>query len=273
MIVVHGHRGARAIKPENTIVAFEEALRLGVDVLEMDIGITKDRVAILSHDRFINQDICQYEDGKRVTEKIPIFSLTLKEVKKFDCGSIRNPKFPKQITSPKEKIPTLDEVFNYVKNSKWPVAAKVEFNIETKIEDDRSDLGPLPDEFAKIVIGVINKHGMLSRTILQSFDYRTLRVARKEVPTLRLSALVEGFFSNMIKVARVEKPDIVSPDFTLLSQSKVSELHKMGIQVVPWTLNAESEWRKAVEWGVDGIISDDPGALISFLVKNKLRQQ
>ncbi len=266
-ILVHGHRGCRAVRPENTLASMAEALRFGVDVLEMDIGITKDRVAILSHDKFINKDICQYEDGRAVTEKIPIFSLTLKEVKKFDCGSLRNPKFPKQVPAPKEKIPTLEEVFQLVIKSKEPVAKTVEFNIETKIEADTPELGPSPEEFSAIVIDVIKKYGMQERVILQSFDFRTLHAAKKTNPELRLATLVEGFFSNLIKVARAEKPAFMSPDFSLLNAKKVEELHALGVKVVPWTLNKESEWRDAIEWGVDGIITDDPEPLIAYLKK------
>lgn len=268
-MIVHGHRGSRAVKPENTLAAMAEALRVGADVLEMDLVITKDKIPVLSHERVINKDICQYEDGRPVKESIPFISLTLKEVKKFDCGTKKNLKFPKQIPVPGEKIPTLEEVFQLVQNSKEASAKKVEFNIETKIEVDHPDLSPPPEEFAKLVLEVIRKFNMKDRVILQSFDFRTLRAARAEMPDLRTSTLVEGFFSNVIKIAREEKPQFMSPDFSLLSAKKVSELQGMGVKVVPWTLNKESEWRNAVSWGVDGIITDDPEALIYYLKTQK----
>lgn len=266
--IVHGHRGCRWVRPENTIAAMTEALRVGVDVLEMDLVITKDRIPVLSHEKVINKDICQYENGRPVTEAIPFISLTLKEVKKFDCGTKKNPKFPTQNPVPGEKIPTLEEVFQMVLKSKEPSAKKVEFNIETKIEADHPELSPTPEEFSKLVLEVIRKHNMKDRVILQSFDFRTLRAAHAEMPDLRIATLVEGFFSNIIKVAREEKPQIMSPDFSLLSAKKVAELHEMGVKVVPWTLNRESEWKNAISWGVDGIITDDPESLVKYLKEN-----
>lgn len=267
-IIVHGHRGCRAVRPENTLASMTEALRVGVHVLEMDIGITKDRVPVLSHDKFINKDICQYEDGRRVTSKIPIFSLTLKEVRTFDCGTLKNPKFPKQVPAPKEKIPTLEEVLQMVVKSKDAAAQTVEFNIETKIEADTPELAPSPEEFVTLIMNVIKKYKLENRVILQSFDFRTLRAARKTHPEVRVSTLVEGYFANVVKIARSEKPTVMSPDFSLLSAKKVEELHSLGVQVVPWTLNTESEWREAIAWGVDGIITDDPESLINYLKKN-----
>lgn len=270
-MIVHGHRGARAIKPENTLAAMTEALRVGANVLEMDLVITKDKIPVLSHEKVINKDICQYEDGKPVTGQIPFISLTLKEVKKFDCGTKKNLKFPKQVPVPGEKIPTLEEVFQLVQKSKDASAKTVEFNIETKIEADHPDLSPAPEEFAKLVLEIIRKYNMKDRVILQSFDFRTLRAARAEMPDLRISTLVEGFFANIIKIAREEKPQFMSPDFSLLSAKKVVQLHEMGVKVVPWTLNKESEWRSAISWGVDGIITDDPEALIYYLKSNPVK--
>ncbi|OQW51529.1 MAG: hypothetical protein A4S09_09875 [Proteobacteria bacterium SG_bin7] len=268
-MIVHGHRGSRAVKPENTLAAMAEALRIGVDVLEMDLVVTRDRIPVLSHEKIVNKDICQYEDGRPVTENIPFISLTLKEVKKFDCGTKPNLKFPKQIPVPGEKIPTLEEVFQLVQKSKETSAKTVEFNIETKIEEDHPELSPPPEEFARLVLDIISKYDMKERVILQSFDFRTLRAARAKMPELRISTLVEGFFSNIVKIARQEKPQFMSPDFGLLSAKKVSELHNMGVKVVPWTLNKESEWRNAISWKVDGIITDDPEALLHYLKSQK----
>src|SRR5438552_16180108 len=84
-IQVHGHRGARAMRPENTIPAFEYAISVGVDVLELDMAVTKDDVLVVSHDPLLNPEICQ---GPRAS--IPIRTLTLKELRQWDCGALRN---------------------------------------------------------------------------------------------------------------------------------------------------------------------------------------
>src|SRR5687768_1566903 len=93
-IEVHGHRGARARFPENSIPAFDHALKVGAHALEMDLAVTKDKVLVLHHDPHINPDICLQSGGVTIQNPPLISSLTLKEVKSYDCGSIQNKKFP-----------------------------------------------------------------------------------------------------------------------------------------------------------------------------------
>src|ERR1700730_3510215 len=90
-VVVHGHRGARARFPENTIPAFQYAIRAGVDVLELDMAITRDNVVVVSHDPIVDPPVCT---GPRPTAVI--HELTLAEVKQWDCGAVQNPRFPHQ---------------------------------------------------------------------------------------------------------------------------------------------------------------------------------
>src|SRR5258706_2089316 len=120
-ILVHGHRGARAVRPENTIPAFEYAIKTGVDVLEMDMAVTRDNVIVISHDPILEAPICIGPQPRAI-----IHELTLAEVREWDCGAVRNPDYPKQTPVPGTKIPTLDEVLNLSKRGKF------EFNIETK---------------------------------------------------------------------------------------------------------------------------------------------
>src|ERR1700692_1040101 len=102
-ILVHGHRGARAMRPENTIPAFEYAIKAGVDVLELDMAVTKDDVIVVSHDPLLNSEICKGPGAPQ-----PIRTLTLSELRQWDCGALRNPKFPKQTPIRGTHIPTLD---------------------------------------------------------------------------------------------------------------------------------------------------------------------
>src|SRR6266478_9969810 len=94
-ILVHGHRGARARRPENTLPAFQYALDQGVDVLELDVAVTKDNVAVVSHDPLINAAICS---GPKTG--VPIHTLTLAELKAYDCGGKQNPLFATQVPDP-----------------------------------------------------------------------------------------------------------------------------------------------------------------------------
>ncbi len=105
-IQVHGHRGARAVRPENTIPAFEYAIAAGADVLELDLAVTKDNQLVVSHDLHMNRKICRGPEGETA-----IRALTLAEIRAWDCGALKNPEFPRQQTVPGTRMPTLDEVF------------------------------------------------------------------------------------------------------------------------------------------------------------------
>ena len=106
-IQVHGHRGARAMRPENTLPAFEYAIAQGVDALELDMAVTRDNVIVVSHDPILHPPVCS---GPR--DRAVIHELTLAEVKQWDCGAKQNPGFPKQQTAAGTRMPTLDEVFD-----------------------------------------------------------------------------------------------------------------------------------------------------------------
>lgn len=267
---VQGHRGARGVRPENTLPAFQYALEIGVDTLELDAVVTKDGIVVVSHDPILNPDLCLDSKGQKIQKNIVIRTLTLEELKKFDCGSLINPKFPKQIPQPKTTIPTLAEVFDLVVESKLPQAKKIQFNIETKIDEDEPELTPAPEEFVKLILMIVKKYQILNRTTLQSFDFRTLKVARQLEPTMSLAILLErrpfGFGSHsMIKLLQTYQAQILSPRYQWLKESDIVEVHKIGARVIPWTPNEKNDWKKLIEWGVDGIITDDPKNLIDFL--------
>src|ERR1039458_4655013 len=95
-ILVHGHRGARARRPENTIPAFQYAIEQGVDALEMDMAVTRDNVIVISHDPILQPPVCSGPAGN--AEKAVIHELTLAEVRQWDCGAVRNPRFDTQQT-------------------------------------------------------------------------------------------------------------------------------------------------------------------------------
>jgi len=262
---VQGHRGARAVLPENSIAAFQHALELGVDTLEFDMGVSKDGVVVIAHDQQINPIICQYKNGKEVSQGILIHQLTLAQIKEFDCGSKKNPRFEKQQLVPGSEIPTLDEVFKLVANSTLPNAKTVLFNIETKSDPNSPDAQPLPEEFVRAVLEVVDKYDLQSRVTLQSFDHRTLVAAKTMAPDLQLAALFRIKPDNWLSAAEAAKADIISPYYELIDQEDVKLIQDAELLVIPWTANNMEQWKKLVEIGVDGIITDDPEPLLEFL--------
>jgi glycerophosphoryl diester phosphodiesterase len=259
-ILVHGHRGARAMRPENTIPAFEYAIAQGVDVLELDMAVTKDDVLVVSHDPLINPVLCSGPGAPA-----PIRTFTLAELRKWDCGGKRNPLFAKQTPVPGTPIPTLDEVFSL------RAPASVEYNIETKIFADHPEYTPSPEKFAQMVLECVRRHKLDSRVMVQSFDFRTLHAMKAIAPAIRLSALYERGDESFVEVAKRAGAGIISPERSLVTPEKVKAAHDAGLQVVPWTSNTPAEWDKLVAARVDAIISDDPAALIAYLKEKKLR--
>ena len=111
---------------------------------------------------------------------------------------------------------------------------------------------------------------MVHRTILQSFDYRTLRVAKAITPHIRISALIAKTLPDLTAMAKQLGADIISPDLGWLTHEAVDEMHKAGIQVIPWTTTHPDEWDHLIDLGVDAIISDDPAALLRYLREKSL---
>jgi glycerophosphoryl diester phosphodiesterase len=255
-IQVHGHRGARALRPENTIPAFEYAIAQGVDVLELDLGVTKDGVVVVSHDSFLKAPICTGPKAQAV-----IVEHTLEELRQWDCGATRNPLFARQQTVPGTRIPTLDEVFALASKGNF------KFNIETKIDPSQPKLTVPPAEFARRVLAVIRKHKLEQRVILQSFDFRTLHEMKKLAPELTLAALYSGPAKDFVAIAKEAGASIISPEHRLVTPEQVKAAHAAKLQVVPWTANEPADWDRLIAAGVDAIISDDPAGLIAHLRK------
>lgn len=258
-ILVHGHRGARARRPENTVPAFRYALEQGVDVLELDVAVTKDGIPVVSHDPLLNPEICS---GPK--PGTAIHSLTLEELHQYDCGTKKNPNFADQVPVPGTRVPTLDEVLALGQGN------KVHFNIETKIFADKPELTPDAEVFTKLVLEQIRKHKLDDRVILQSFDPRTLRVMKRLAPGIRRAALFEKQ-QDWMAVAKEFEATLFSPQYRLVTPSLVAQAHKAGFQVVPWTADKAADWQLLADAGVDAIITDDPAALISWLKSKGLR--
>src|SRR5579863_314378 len=184
---IEAHRGGRALFPENTLVSFSGALSMGVNTLELDMGITNDDVIVVSHERWLNPDLAKGPDGNYVASPgIPYVGIPLSEVKKYDVGVI-NPEskyaanFPDQKKVPGTKIPTLAEVFALVRKSG---DNQVKLNIETKIDPNHPENSPDPERFVTLLLDLLKKEHFEDRVIVQSFDWRTLQLVQKRAPKI-----------------------------------------------------------------------------------------
>jgi len=261
---VQGHRGARGLKPENTIPAFITALDSGVMTLEMDVVITKDGQVVLSHEPFMSAAICLDSTGKPIAEKdekkYNIYEMTYTDVARYDCGSKGNEKFPEQQKLAVSK-PLLKDVIEAVENHiKSFTQYEVDYNIEIKSspETDKKFHPPV-EEYSDIVYNLLNQYLPMERVVIQSFDFRVLKYWHKKYPEIRLAALVENLKSIDANLNDLGfNPSIYSPYYKLLTKEKVAQLHKKKIRVIPWTVNEEKEMLLLKGMGVDGFITDYP---------------
>jgi glycerophosphoryl diester phosphodiesterase len=264
-IQVQGHRGARGNRPENTLPAFDYALALGVDVLELDLVVTGDRQVVVGHDPVLNPQICLDFDGKPLTRRVQVSELTLSELKRFDCGTLKHPRFPGQEPVPGTLMPTLGEFFQFLEESPRPKARTVALNIELKVDPEHPEWTVDRRLFVDLVLELIARYGVRDRVNLQSFDFETLQVVRAADATLVTAYLTETSQEDRIARTLACGASILSADFDLLTEQEVQRARTAGLKVIPWTLNQEAEWKRAVVWGVDGIITDYPGELLKFL--------
>jgi glycerophosphoryl diester phosphodiesterase len=284
---IEAHRGGRALLPENTLPAFANALSMGVDTLELDIGVTKDRAIVVSHERGLNPDLARSADGAYVAPPgIPFVQLRLEDVRKYDVGQIRPgssyaAQFPDQRALPGTPIPTLKEVLDLVRKSG---DGHVRLNIETKIDPNHPDQSPDPQRFVTLLLDLLAAEKFSDRVMVQSFDWRTLQLVerlapaiptvyltlqRGSAPTVSLDKASEwtaGFNPaehgrSLPRTIKAAGGAIWSPYFGDVTPALISESHGLGLQVVVWTVNKPEDIARMIDIGVDGIISDHPDIL------------
>ena len=291
---VQGHRGARGLAPENTLPAFQRALDLDVTTIECDMAITKDGVVVIHHDLWLNPDTTRGPDGQWLAARGPaIRDLTFEELQQYDVGRLKPGTdyaraFPDQQPVDGTRIPKLADLFDQVKKSG---NATVGFDCETKVSPHEPAATLPPEEFARKAIAEIRNAGMERRTMVQSFDWRTLQVIQKEAPEIRTMYLstprtlapagrgrpspwVAGFAPELQLGSSVPKAihkaggKIWGPHHEFLTPEQLAEARALGIKVIPWTINDPAMMAKLIDMGVDGIISDRPD-----LVQIELRKR
>ncbi len=261
-----GHRGCRGLYPENTIQAMLKAIDLGVSTLELDVVITKDKQVILSHEPFMSAEISTNPEGKYITaaqeKSYNIYQLDYAAVHTWDVGLKPHPRFPQQEKTPAKKpllADVIDAVEAYTRMHNIP---PVQYNIETKSDPEGDDnFHPKPAEFVNLVLAVIQRKGIAPRTIIQSFDVRTIQLVHKQYPQLKTAFLVENTSAKKLNTQLKTLgfvPTIFSPAYQFVDQKLVKSCHRKGMQVIVWTVNTLPEMQKMLKLGVDGIISDYP---------------
>ena len=246
--LVVAHRGASAYAPENTIAAFELAIELSADALELDLRQTKDSVLIVLHD----SDVDRTTNGNGNVK-----DFTFIELQKLDAGSWFNKKFSDQ------KIPSLQEVIELLDDTTLIIIELKEGNETYPGIEER-------------VVEIVKQNKIESQTILKSFDPNVLdrlRNLEPDIPLLYVYALRIPWLGLIIDRGvtfdSVYDLDVeyLQPHRFFLSRSFVEDAHSKGFKIISWGVNSTEAINESVEYGVDGIETDYPDRVIEMIIK------
>ena len=223
MFLKIGHRGAKGLEPENTLRSFSKAIDLGVDMIEFDVRLTKDKKVVVIHDDKLDRTT----NGKGLVKE-----KSLKEIKKLYAGK-------------RERIPTLEETLD-------SVAKRVKVNIELKGEETAESVSKIIDEYLK------NKKWPLGYFFVSSFDYQELEDFKKFQPKVKLGIIAEDKKTDFLKSAKRLRVFSINLSMELINKKLVKNLHGKGFKIFVWTVNKKSDIRKMEILKIDGIVSDYP---------------
>jgi glycerophosphoryl diester phosphodiesterase len=300
---LQGHRGARGLKPENTLPGFEVAFDLGVTSVETDVHLTHDWVPVLVHDPVVRAPLCERLPGSTSPDPAthPAVSLlTLEQLRGYRAAGNPAPRrFPRQdaTVTPVARLfagrhgldpfvpPTVAEVFLFAEayagelgvaagktDKQRAHARRLRFDLELKrvpfrpeVIGDRFD-GTAPGLLEQRVAEVVRAAGRIGHTTVRSFDHRCVRAILALEPGLTAAVLV-GDTAPVDPAALTRQADahVYCPGVEFLDQAQVRHLHAEGIRVVPWTVNDPDDWGRLLDWGVDGITTDFPDQLAVLL--------
>jgi glycerophosphoryl diester phosphodiesterase len=295
---LQGHRGARGLAPENTLAGVATALGIGVTTLELDLGVSRDGAVVVVHDQRLSPDLARTEDGGWVEPPGPALAgLTLAELKGFDVGRLRPgsdyaARHPEQRPVDGARIPTLAEVVALVRKAG---NRTVRLNLETKLSPLAPELAPDPEGFARAVVAAVESAGIARRTMIQSFDWRSLHAVRALTPQIALACLsaeqawldtirrgrpgaspwtggldVDEFDGDVAALAAAAGCDVWSPYAGEVDGAAVRGAHRHGLRVIVWTVNDPTEMARLIELRVDGIITDYPDRLRTVMAAHDL---
>jgi glycerophosphoryl diester phosphodiesterase len=242
------HRGASARAPENTLAAFEEAIRLGVDAIELDVHLSADGVPVVIHDDTVDRTT----DGRGA-----VGALSLAALRRLDAGSWFGARFRG------ERIPTLEEALDCARG-------RCGLNIEIKetgrgaarrVRRSRGgDGAPAPDSapLAGAVGRVLARARFRGLLLVSSFSPRALDRARAAMPRVRLGYLVSRSARGFSSLSRRVGLYALHPHHRLATPRRIRAAHRLGLAVFAWPVNDASLMFRLAGLQVDGLMSDDP---------------
>lgn len=263
---IHGHRGFRTKFPENTIEGFREAVRLGVDAIEMDIVATREKELLVSHEPWISGEVCLYPDGKSIAPEeepeLNIFEMNYEDIKLFDCGSKQHPLFPQQENMLHHK-PLLRDVVSIME---WYYETfSFYYNLEIKSHRDwYGDFQPEPSEYVDIILHELRRNKLMEHVMVQSFDPAILNYLHRRKKNLPLGLLVdEGEEVQKKHDKLLFAPYAVNVHDSLATPAFFDFVREKQCKAFIWTVNDVRRSLELEQMGASGVITDDPALIIS----------
>ena len=255
--LVIAHQGGELLSPSNTIAAFTNAAKLGVDVLDTDLHITKDGYLVAIHDPSVDRTTNGH--GK-------ISDMTLAEIQQLDAGyHFKDLKGHYSYRGKGTYIPTAEELFQKFGDMRWSM----------EIKDDSPP--ERFDEMSKKLSALIQKYHMENKVFISAFDQNILstfakyadnRVAisagRQEVKSF---VIFHKFFLRNLYQPKVDAFQLPTEDsgFDLTDKKLLNGAHRRGMKVVYWTIDDPKMMQKLLDKGVDGIQTNRPDLLLKLL--------
>ena len=287
IIRIVGHRGARGLFPENSMVGFENILKMGVTLIELDVVFSKDKTPIITHDHTINPSTSRDVDGEFVNENIKVSSLTVEQIKNYEIGRLDldsdyGKRFPEQAQLDGIYMPTLQELFEKMQQ---PEFEQMRLMVEIKSEPNYSSQDR--ENIASLVIKQIREANLSNKVLLHSFDWLLLSEFKKKDPKITTSFLTKKGYQNesenyypsqvfMQDAAGYSNsvPEKISalggsvwcPYFKDITRDRLLSARENNLIVVVWTLNELDDIDAMIELGVDAIVTDYPPRVMSALI-------
>lgn len=233
------HRGASALAPENTMAAFEMAVELGADAIELDLHVSLDGELVIIHDPTLDRTT----DGHG-----PVHACSLEELKRLDAGRWFDERFAGQ------RIPTLTEVLERF-------AGTLPLALEIKAGSD------FFEGIEERVVAILRKYQVIPQVAVASFDHYALLRLKELEPSLRTAALLVGRPVSISAVAKICRADAMAMEYSLITHTEIDACRAAGVQLVVWVVNEPARMRHFVDLEVDGMITDRPDILCHVLAE------
>jgi glycerophosphoryl diester phosphodiesterase len=260
--LVIGHRGCRGYYPENSIIAFQKALEQGVQGIEIDVVVNKDRQLVISHEPYFKSEFCLAPGGKEIKdEKVyNLYNMTQAEIATFDCGSKGNTKFPEQ-----QRTSVIKPLFqDFVKEV---ITRPTTLLFEIKSEPKEYGISqPNPKEFVELILKEVANYPYPETLYFMCFDAQLLNELHRQAPNSKMV-----YLTYLPKSAENQQKQLTFKPFAFgmfyptVKKRDVMYVKKNNIQLFTWTVNDENKAKKLAKMGVDALITDYPKRILEAI--------